>query len=133
MAENFKIMVVEDETWSAMLIENYLIKLGYQCPRPVATGSDAVKLAGEENPDLIFMDIRLADSINGIEAARMIVEKNPGVFIAFMSAFQDYEVIEEAKKINCVAYFNKPLDMDELKEIIGICEKNKEENGRCMA
>jgi len=116
--DKMKVLVVEDETWSAILIVNYLNHLGCLCGKHVTTGEGAVKRAAEEIPDLIFMDIRLADNINGIESAKRILVNNPDIPIAFMSAFSDNEVVDEAKKLNCVAYFNKPLDMQDIKELL---------------
>lgn len=119
-----KIMIVEDETWSALMIANYVSTLGHHCVDPIAAGNEAVRRAAEEDPDVIFMDIRLADDVNGIEAARRIADENPRVKIAYMSAYQDADVVEEARKINCIAYFNKPLDMGEIKEMLEMCSES---------
>ncbi len=125
MNDKLKALVVEDETWSAMLIVNYLTNLGCLCGKHVTTGEGAVKKAAEEKPDIIFMDIRLADNVNGIESAKRILVNNPDIPIAFMSAFSDNEVVAEAKKLNCVAYFNKPLDMQEIKELLEMVAEKK--------
>lgn len=125
MNDKMKVLVVEDETWSAMLIVNYLNHLGCSCGKHVTTGEGAVKKAAEEKPDLIFMDIRLADNVNGIESAKRILVNSPDIPIAFMSAFSDNEVVDEAKKLNCVAYFNKPLDMQEIKELLESVARKK--------
>lgn len=123
--DKMKALVVEDETWSAMLIVNYLTQLGCVCGKHVTTGEGAVKKAEEEKPDIIFMDIRLADNINGIDSAKRILEKAPDIPIAFMSAFSDNEIVDEAKKLNCVAYLNKPLDINEIKELLESVSQKK--------
>jgi len=112
-----KILVVEDEAWSVMMITKFLNHLGYDCDRAVANGEEAVKVALEESPDIIFMDIRLADEVSGIEAAKRILSKKK-IPIAFMTAYSDDEIIDEARKLDCVAYFIKPIDLIELAELL---------------
>ena len=117
LAGKLKILVVEDEAWSVMMITKFLNHLGYDCGKSVANGEEAVKVALEESPDVIFMDIRLADNVNGIEAAKRILSKKK-IPIAFMTAYSDDEIIDEARKLDCAAYFIKPIDPLELAELL---------------
>lgn len=123
MADKLKILVVEDEAWSVIMITKFLKNLGYDCGTAVATGEEAVRIALAESPDIIFMDIRLADDVNGIEAARRILAKKK-IPIAFMTAYSDDEIIDEARKLNCAAYFIKPIDPLELADLLNSI-KNK--------
>jgi DNA-binding NarL/FixJ family response regulator len=52
------------------------------------TGQEAVTLATSLKPDLILMDINLPQ-LNGIEATRQIVKKNPAVGILIITMFED--------------------------------------------
>lgn len=52
------------------------------------TGQEAVILATSLKPDLILMDINLPQ-LNGIEATRQIVKKNPAVGILIITMFED--------------------------------------------
>ena len=66
-----KILIVDDEVVVAEDIRRQLRSLGYVVVGVVASGSEAVQLAGEHRPDLILMDIKLKGPMDGIEAARI--------------------------------------------------------------
>ncbi|HBC74235.1 MAG: hypothetical protein A2008_02430 [Candidatus Wallbacteria bacterium GWC2_49_35] len=112
-----KILIVEDEIISALFLTKYFNLLGHECCGFVTKGRDAVTQAEKENPDIIFMDIKLADDIDGVEAARRILSKRK-VGIVFMSAYSDDEIIAPAKNLNPLAYFLKPLDTEAIREVI---------------
>ena len=62
-------------------------------------------------------DIRLADEIDGITAAAAILEKRK-TNIVFMSAYSDKSIVEKAMKLNPMAFVNKPLTLEKLKNLI---------------
>jgi len=94
--EKAKVLIVEDETIIAMGIENKLQSLGYEVISIVNNGTDAIKKAGEDKPDLILMDIRVKGEMDGIEAAEVIRNKF-GIPVIFSTAYLDQERIERAK------------------------------------
>lgn len=51
-------------------------------------GQEAVNLAASLKPDLILMDINLPQ-LNGIEATRQILARNPGISILIITMFED--------------------------------------------
>lgn len=79
-----KILIVEDEAIIAMGLKFRLEELGYHVLRVASMGKTAIQIALQEKPDLIFMDISLKGSMDGIEAARKIsqVENIPLVYLS---------------------------------------------------
>ena len=67
-----KILIVDDEVVVAETIRRQLRSLGYLVVGIVATGVEAIQLAGEHQPDVVLMDIKLKGPMDGIEAARTI-------------------------------------------------------------
>jgi CheY-like chemotaxis protein len=112
-----KILVVEDEAFTARMICENLIRAGYDVLKPVSTGEEAVKKAAEEKPDVILMDIHLAGSVDGIDAAEKINEKHLTPII-FMTGYTNQDFLERTKNLRPVIYLNKPVRMIEVQKII---------------
>lgn len=85
-----RILIVEDEALIAWNLQSLVEGLGYAVCGTASTGARAIGLAELEKPDLILMDVRLADRISGIEAAEQILADRP-VQIVFVTAFNDRE------------------------------------------
>jgi len=82
------VLIVEDERIVAINLEKRLGKLGYEVGGVVSSGEAAIELAGRILPDVILMDIHLAGSIRGTEAARQIWEKLQTP-VVYLTAFDD--------------------------------------------
>ena len=83
MAEKQKILIVDDDTNSAELIELYLTKECFQCMQAY-DGEDALKKNTSFRPDLILLDIMLP-GIDGYDVCREI-RKTSTVPIIMLSA-----------------------------------------------
>ncbi|WCL49785.1 response regulator [Leptospira sp. GIMC2001] len=112
-----KILLVEDETFNALLMEHQLRKIGFELIYHVSTGEDAIFTARLENPDLVIMDIRLAGEMDGIEASTIILQESK-VPILFVTGYDDELIRLSAKKLDPIGYLLKPIDMNELKSIL---------------
>ncbi len=107
------ILVVEDESIVAMDIRNCLSGLGYNVVGSVASGEEAIARTAESRPDLVLMDIRLHGEMNGIEAARRIMEEFH-IPSLFLTSYVDREMLDKAKGLNAVGYVLKPFEDREL-------------------
>jgi DNA-binding NarL/FixJ family response regulator len=54
-------------------------------------GTEAIALAGSLAPDLVLMDIKMPE-VNGIEATRRILQRNPQIGILILTMFEDDSV-----------------------------------------
>lgn len=118
-AEPVKIMLVEDESLTALDIKSSLIQLGYKVVAVVASGEDAVRMAKELRPDVILMDITLAGQMNGIQAADEI-RKAYAIPIIFLTGHTDTVTLAEAKKTEPFGYLPKPSSIDILMSTIEV-------------
>src|SRR5947209_12952765 len=71
-----------------------------------ADGRDSVRLAEEELPDVVVMDIAMPN-MNGIEATRRIVEANPAIAVVILSMHQDESYVLRSLKAGTNGYLQK--------------------------
>ncbi len=113
MTKGSRILVVEDEMVISLEIATTLRRLGYAVAGQAITGIDAIRMAAEVNPDLILMDIRLRDEMDGIEAASRIQHLSD-LPIIFLTAHSDEATLERAIAISPSGYLIKPFKDREL-------------------
>ncbi len=108
-----RIMIVEDESITAMSLEKRLTKQGYDVVAVVASGEEAVQRAGAMSPDLVLMDIMLEGEMDGVEAAGRITA-GLDVPIIYLTAYADENTLLRAKVTQPFAYLLKPFQEREL-------------------
>lgn len=76
-------------------------------------GRAAVELAKELCPDVVVMDISMP-TLNGIEAARLILQENKNIKVIALSMHSDKHIVMEALEAGASAYILKSYLFDEL-------------------
>jgi len=71
-----------------------------------ADGRDTIRLAEEQSPDVIIMDIAMPN-MNGIEATRRIVASNPQTAVLILSMHQDESYVLRSLKAGARGYLLK--------------------------
>ena len=110
MAE--KILVADDEQEIRHLLDHFLRGQGYEVVL-AADGNQALKLATEESPQLIVLDIKMP-GLNGLEVCKRLKEKEQTKLIPVIviTGFEDNKI--EALDIGADDFVNKPFDMAEI-------------------
>ena len=111
------ILIVEDEYVVSLDLKSTLEDLGHRVTGTVARGEDVVTKALEYPPDLVLMDIQLADKMRGTEAAEHL-KRQMDVPVIFLTAYCDENVLEQAEKSFPHGYLIKPFDRRELEASI---------------
>ncbi len=102
------ILVVEDNALNLKLVRDVLSHAGYRVVE-ATSGEDGVRVAGEEHPDLVLMDLQLP-GIDGSEALRRLrTSDRPSVPVVAVTAFAMPEDRERALRDGFDAYLEKPL------------------------
>lgn len=115
MARQKKVfLVVEDFEDSRFMMRRLLEMAGYTVLE-ASDGEQAVKLALQERPELILMDLSLP-KLDGLAATRRIRKlKGLGkIPIVAVSAHDAPESRDEALAAGCNEYVTKPIDFDQL-------------------
>jgi len=112
------ILIIEDDGLIALRTMELLAKAGYDVPDPVPTGEDGLDyLAGNEEPDLILMDIGLAGKIDGIETARKIRERY-GIPVIFLTAYTNESIVSRMNEVRPAGYLVKPYPEKDLLDAV---------------
>ena len=113
-----KLLLVEDTEDNRFMMRRLLEMEGYDVVE-ARNGEEAVKVAKEESPSLVLMDLSLP-VIDGLAATRLIrevpaLQKTP---IIAVSAHDTADFQAEALEAGCNSYITKPIDFSELDTLI---------------
>jgi CheY-like chemotaxis protein len=106
-----RVLIVEDEAIIAADLQLMLRRLGYEAVGTVTTGEDAVRQARELRPDVVLMDVQLAGSMNGIDAAHAI-RREHNAAVVYVTAFSRIAVADLQAGYRCIG---KPFTRGDLK------------------
>ena len=81
------------------------------------SGAEAVRLAGEHEPDVVLMDLEMPD-MDGIETTQALRARQPGAAVVVLTSFSDRERILAALDAGAVGYLLKDADPEELARAI---------------
>jgi DNA-binding response OmpR family regulator len=113
-----RILIVEDEAVTAADLHDELTERGYAVIGTADTAAGALKLAEQERPDLVLMDINLVGSIDGVVGASAI--RDAEIPVIFLTAHYDERTLARAKETSPVGYITKPFEPHQLAVAIEI-------------
>ncbi len=111
-----RILVAEDNKINQIVTKNLLNIIGYDCII-VENGFNALQMVKKEDFDLILMDLNMP-YLNGVEATKRIREFDQSTPIIALTASELSEVQEECMAIGMNDIINKPLNKNDLRNII---------------
>lgn len=117
MPHQHKILIVDDEVNILMSLEYLLRKKGYEV-FIARNGSEALRIAEEEVPDLVLLDIMMPD-VDGYEVCIKLKAAQSSVpKVIFLTAKSKKSDIEKGYEVGADLYLLKPFSTRELtKEI----------------
>jgi two-component system response regulator NreC len=105
--KTIRILLADDHTvvrkGLRMLLES---QEGFQVIADACDGRETIALAEQHQPDVVVLDVAMP-ILNGIEAARQISAKHPGMAIVFLSMHSDEGYVLKALKSGARAYLLK--------------------------
>ena len=122
---SIKIIIADDyKLVSTSLIPLLNSQEGMRVIAAVGSGRKVVELAATLNPNIVVMDIGMAD-LNGIEATRQIVSKHPHIKVIILTMHADRRYITEALNAGASGYLTKGCSFEELVTAIRTVSDNK--------
>jgi two-component system nitrogen regulation response regulator GlnG len=112
-----KLLVIDDEASIRFSIEQVFAEQSVQV-FGAETAADGLQLAAEESPDVILLDVRLGDR-SGLEVFHDLRRLDPRSLIIFITGHGTTDTAIEAMKLGAYDYFVKPLDAEQLQQVVG--------------
>ncbi|WP_422023087.1 response regulator [Roseibium sp.] len=112
------VLIVEDNELNMKLFHDLLEAHGFDTLQ-TRTGIEALKLARENQPDLILMDIQLPE-VSGLEVTKWIKEDESisSIPVVAVTAFAMKGDEERIRQGGCEAYISKPISVSKFLETV---------------
>ncbi|MEE8408922.1 MAG: response regulator [Myxococcota bacterium] len=115
------ILIADDSKTMARLLGAMVSKLGHQVVGHAPDGAEAVRMAMELAPDLVFLDI-LMPEMTGLEALRIIRARNKRIQVIVVSSVSGVgENLQKAVELGAIAVLSKPIKADDVRKALEAC------------
>lgn len=113
-----RILIVEDNHLDSALFGALAESQGHDVVK-VANADEGLRLAREDRPDLIIMDVRLP-GMSGFEATRLLKsdEATRHIPVIVTSAYGPYADQDELRECGCDAYMPTPIEITGFVDLI---------------
>src|SRR3989454_11139317 len=92
---SLRVVLADDHVVLRQGVRALLERQGLEVVDEASDGRAAVEVAREHEPDVAVLDIMMP-LLNGIDAARQIVEARPGIQIVMLTALEQERLVTEA-------------------------------------
>lgn len=125
MPTPLRVLIAEDEYTSATLLEFLVTEEGHEVCGIVSRGAEVMSAVQDLQPDVVLMDVHLADDMSGISATRALV-RQVNVPVIVVSATENQDEMEEIAASGALGFMKKPISADELKVNLRIAKHHNE-------
>jgi two-component system sensor histidine kinase BarA len=112
-----KVLYAEDNIVNQKVLGKIFERLGVEDVTIVDNGLKAVELCESNKYDYIFMDMDMP-VMDGLEACRIIMERNPSERVVFLTAHALDTFKEKADAAGAVDFISKPFNMQKIRSIL---------------
>ncbi|MEM8766225.1 MAG: LytTR family DNA-binding domain-containing protein [Pseudomonadota bacterium] len=116
-----RILIVDDEQLARDRLSRMIDGFAqHEVVGEAGNGIEAVQVASNMQPEVVLMDIRMP-GMDGLEAARHIVEIEEPPAVIFCTAYEEHAV--EAFDLQAVGYLLKPVRKENLETALGKAQR----------
>ncbi len=119
------ILIIDDDTFICTILEKLLVDNGYHVDTAFS-GLSADKKLKKTTYDLAIVDFRLPDS-DGTKVLEKIKLTNPETAVIIITAYADVRVAVKLMKLGASDYVTKPIQQEELLDIVKKTLQRKKE------
>ncbi|MCK4471916.1 MAG: response regulator, partial [Anaerolineae bacterium] len=112
-----RVLIIEDRPETQQLLAESVLEPNDYRPIVAMDGEEGLRLALEEHPDLIILDMQLP-KMNGIEVLDALQQRDIDIPVIFTAVRESPEVVVQAFRLGVCDYVIKPFDPQEMQEAI---------------
>lgn len=114
--KNLSILIIDDEEAQVESLKRFLGKRGHTI-YPATKGKQGIEIIKHNQIDLVISDYRMPE-MNGLEVLQATKNLNPQIDVVIVTAYGNIEEAVEIMKSGAYDYLSKPIDLDELENMI---------------
>ena len=109
-----RVLIVDDEPIIVQGLVSVLSESGLDIDLYSAySGEEALALLSETRMDIVISDVHMP-GMDGLETARLLLQRHPDARIVMISSLAYDDTIDEAKRIGTLGFVYKPFDGDQV-------------------
>lgn len=124
----YSIFLVDDEELELEMMRDFIRweDLGIYVAGVGINGKDAQEKIHAIQPDIVLTDVQMP-LMNGLELANWVSKQYEGTQIVFLTGHDEFSYVKSALHVGAVGYLLKPLDLEEIAEVMGRVKQRCEE------
>jgi len=117
--KQYKVLLVDDEKLQLETLRDYIDweEMNLQVIGTCKNGREALKNTLELRPDIVLTDVKMP-IMDGLEFARQLKSYNTKTKVVFLSGYDEFRFVKSALNTDASGYLLKPIDVDELKDVV---------------
>ncbi len=114
--QKLTILLIDDEPSQIESMKSFLSRRGHKI-YTASNGREGIEVVNANVIDLVLTDFRMPE-MNGLEALKEIKRINPEIDVVVITAYGNVEEAVDIMKSGAYDYLSKPIDLDELENLI---------------
>lgn len=111
-----KILIADDERAICDAFSRLIEMEGHQ-PLTASNGKNALKIIREQQPDAVFMDVKMP-GMDGLEALTQLQQENIKIPVVIMTAYGTMETAMQAVRKGAFDYLGKPVELSRARQLL---------------
>ena len=130
----YSVFLVDDEIWIVMGLKKLIEKSGepFRVVGEANNGLTALEEIERLRPDVVISDIRMP-GLDGLKLMERVNLQAPGTKVVFVSGYAEFEYARKAMQMGAVDYLLKPVEQEQLTDVLKRLAGQFEKNGQLQA
>jgi DNA-binding NtrC family response regulator len=120
---DIRLLLVEDDDSLRTTLQGHLSGIGYDVVA-AETGEVALARIDAFEPDIVITDVQMP-GMNGFELLSRLTTECPDVDVIVFTAYANVQGAIDAIKDGAYDYLVKPVDLDQIEEVLGRCAADR--------